>query len=238
MSIILKMYIEDEVKKDCLQAISEYCQYKGEFMPALDELILSTVLTRKAITEIKKSIRGLKNISEDRKQNMETLIDIIDQINTTVGTLYTNLLKYLNTIKTGWWIFQTGRSELKNQFIAVMNQYPAEDWDRKMLEDLERQANAQQHAEPGNNDSEHVTSMARNIAYAQSNLARYEAEASRTQSPPPVSYSLFAGAQEELRTLFQSPPEGNRFSFFPKTEAETESSAYTASSINLGSINF
>lgn len=242
MAIILSLYIDNEVKVACLKAISSYCRYRGESVFALEEGIDSEALTRQQFILFKQSIKSFQSISHERKQDIENLIDIIDQEDTTVGTLYADLLTYLNTIKTGWWIFQTGNSELKNRFIAVMHAYSAKEWDRKMLEDLARQANEQQQAEydKGNSEqekqgSDHARSLAQTIRYTQENLGRYEAELGRTTSPPLQSRASLASTHHELETLLQTPPE--RFSLFPVPRRDSSENQYTAASMSVGSVN-
>ncbi len=221
-----KLHIPDEVKIACMQAIAGYCEYKKVKVNALDELIGDGIVTRQKLMQIKVSMRNVKSISEQRKQDIDNLIDIIDNIDTTVGSLYSALLGYLNKMKTGFWIFNTGNSELKNQFAKIMQIFSPVDWDKK----LEQSIIEQMHANP--TDQNVQKSGARVIAFTNTNLSRYEQELGRAKSPPPESISSLSSTGHILETMFTTPPGSLNYD-----RSFEEHDNYTAGGVQPGSIN-
>lgn len=88
---------------------------------------------------IKDYISGVKNRNEVikpfRQQDIDYLLELIESAKTT-ESLYQSTKEYLSKIKTGFWIFKTGRSRLKKNFITIYN---AKDYAlvTLLLEDIE-----------------------------------------------------------------------------------------------------
>lgn len=88
---------------------------------------------------IKAYIVGLKekkeNIKPFRQQDLDYLLNLINSAKTT-ECLYSLTKDYLSKIKTGFWIFKTGRSRLKRNFMAIYDD-PSYSLTKLLLEDIE-----------------------------------------------------------------------------------------------------
>ena len=66
-----------------------------------------------------KIAKGIQ-LTKQRHKDIEELRTIIKTTNNNPETLQTAILKRVNAIKTGWWIFKTGNSQLKSGLLKVV----------------------------------------------------------------------------------------------------------------------
>lgn len=131
--------IDPVIKLAFYRAIVHYCHDCHVDTTDLNKLVETSDMTDDKVLALKQEIEMTDKISKERKDNIINLITLISEINDSAALLFLQIIMYLNTLRTGWWIFTTGNSRLKQYFNAALEQFDAMEHDTRLINHLKAQ---------------------------------------------------------------------------------------------------
>lgn len=197
----IRLEVPNEVRIACLRAIANYLDSKNLGLDALDSLIGSNTITDEGMLLVKQRLLLTTKLSDERKMDVDNLLDIIHACNVTTGSLYSSILLYFDKMRTGWWIFQTAKSELKNQFYQVMIEHDAIILDSKIIQLIQKKPTA-----------DITPTDSASLRYTSENLCKYEA-ASEAIPVPIIAKRTAAESGKELVSVYGATPSPTITSF-------------------------
>lgn len=135
-----KIEIDPSIKQACYKAIVLYCHDCGVNTTELNKLVENNNMTNDKLLAFRTVIKDAEKISKERKDSITDLISIISDIDFSVSSLFLQIIKYLEKMRTGWWFFTTGNSRLKHHFNKVVfTEFNAAELDAALIKNLKAQ---------------------------------------------------------------------------------------------------